>query len=225
MKTVYADSQSQHVKSMIVFANSDGKLYSDEEFTELASGDELSFAIRQKLVLVNYEGEMHTPSSFVDGDGEVEVSIIIDNEGTLQTKSFESGPKVPSVEIVLTPDSIDYFGKVASELCSDWKITDDYRILATLNYVTGYTGFSGLEEEQEGWYLPTHYIPTPSEAEVHVYKTFGTVGWKQLGKPDLALCSRITDKYKNKLIVYAEYNGLKSDPIELDLSGLKLLKP
>lgn len=32
----------------------------------------------------------------------------------------------------------------------------DRAVIGTLNYVTGYTGFSGLEEEQSGNYLVVH---------------------------------------------------------------------
>ena len=67
-----------------------------------------------------------------------------------------------------------------------------------------------------------HYVPDPYEADVHVFKTFGTVGDKILGKPDLTMCSRITDKNTNKIEVYADFNGTKSNKITLDLSGLTL---
>lgn len=44
------------------------------------------------------------------------------------------------------------FGKSVSDLQSDIVIDED-SITGTLNYVTGYTGFSSLEEQQSGNYL------------------------------------------------------------------------
>lgn len=96
------------------------------------------------------------------------------------------------------------------------------KITGTLHHVTGFTDFSSLPEEQEGYYLVTHYIPEPEEADIHVYKTDGTVGDKILSRPDLALVSRITNKETQKLIVYSELDGVKSKEITYDLSGLTL---
>lgn len=96
------------------------------------------------------------------------------------------------------------------------------KITGTLHYVKGFTGFSDLPEEQEGHFLVMQYVPDPYEADVHVYKTNGTVGDKVLGKPDLTMCSRITDKEKQKLEVYAELNGVKSETTVYDISGLTL---
>lgn len=51
-----------------------------------------------------------------------------------------------------TPESVDLFGKHASELTKNFKF-DGKKLTATLPYVEGYTGFSGNPEEQEGNYL------------------------------------------------------------------------
>lgn len=77
------------------------------------------------------------------------------------------------------------------------------KITGTLHYVKGFTGFSGLSEEQEGHFLVMQYVPDPYE-------------------PDLTMCSRITDKEKQKLEVYAELNGVKSETTVYDISGLTL---
>lgn len=91
-----------------------------------------------------------------------------------------------------------------------------------MHYVTDYTGFSSLPEEQSGHYLVTHYKPIPENADVMVYKTSGTVGWKTLSKPDLTLVSRITDKMTQKLQVKYKLGDVESEIIEYDLSGLTL---
>lgn len=91
-----------------------------------------------------------------------------------------------------------------------------------MKYVSNYTGFSSIKEEQSGNYLVTHYKPSPSNADVMVYKTSGTVGWKKLDKPDLTLISRITDKNSQKLQVKYVLGDQESDIVEYDLSGLTL---
>lgn len=53
-------------------------------------------------------------------------------------------------------DSVDLLGKKASDL-QEGVFIDDGKVFGTLKYVTEYTGFSGLPEEQEGYYLVLHY--------------------------------------------------------------------
>ena len=53
-------------------------------------------------------------------------------------------------------DSVDLLGKKASDLQKGVFIVDG-KVFGTLKYVTEYTGFSRLPEEQEGYYLALHY--------------------------------------------------------------------
>ena len=53
-------------------------------------------------------------------------------------------------------DSVDLLGKKASDLQKGVFIVDG-KAFGTLKYVTGYTGFSGRADEQEGYYLVLHY--------------------------------------------------------------------
>lgn len=53
-------------------------------------------------------------------------------------------------------DSVDLLGKKASDLQKGVFIVDG-KVFGTLKYVTGYTGFSGRADEQEGYYLVLHY--------------------------------------------------------------------
>lgn len=52
-------------------------------------------------------------------------------------------------------DSVDLLGKKASDLQEGVYIVDG-KFYGTLHYVTNYTGFSGLPEEQEGHYVVYH---------------------------------------------------------------------
>ena len=128
---------------------------------------------------------------------------------------------MPTGKVVQPKEHEDCFGLIPSDLQSNIVISGN-KITGTLHYVENFTGFSGLPDEQAGNYLVTTYSPEPPEAEVYVYKTSGTVGWKKLTKPALTLVSRITDKNKQKLQVYYELNGKKSETVEYDLSGLTL---
>lgn len=96
------------------------------------------------------------------------------------------------------------------------------KITGTLHHVDNFTGFSSIPEEQSGNYLVTSYSPEPPEADVYVYKTNGTVGWKKLTKPDLTLVSRITDSKTQKLQVRYKLDDKESEIVEYDLSGLAL---
>lgn len=53
-------------------------------------------------------------------------------------------------------DSVDLLGKKASDLQKGVFIVDG-KVFGTLKYVTGYTGFSGRADEQEGYYLALHF--------------------------------------------------------------------
>ena len=53
-------------------------------------------------------------------------------------------------------DSVDLLGKKVSDLQKGVFIVDG-KVFGTLKYVTGYTGFSGRADEQEGYYLVLHY--------------------------------------------------------------------
>lgn len=51
----------------------------------------------------------------------------------------------------------DLLGKVVGDLQKDIVVNSVRGVITgTLKYVTGYTGFSGLEEEQEGHYIALH---------------------------------------------------------------------
>lgn len=113
------------------------------------------------------------------------------------------------------------WSKKVSELQSDIQITGN-KITGTLHYISGFTDFSSIPEQQEGHYLVTKYTPDPEDADVHVLKTDGTVGDQILDPSDLTLVSWITNKDTQKIQVYVEKDGVRSETTEFDLSGLIL---
>jgi len=67
----------------------------------------------------------------------------------------------------ITDDSIDLFGKKASDLQEGIAVSDD-AITGTLKYVTDYTGFSGRSSEQQGNYIAIHAEADDNTATVKV---------------------------------------------------------
>ena len=60
-------------------------------------------------------------------------------------------------------DSVDLFGKMASDL-QEGVFIEDGKVYGTLKYVSGYTGFSGLPSEQEGYYLVLHFACSDADS-------------------------------------------------------------
>ena len=106
-------------------------------------------------------------------------------------------------------------GKYVSDLQSDVEI-DGSVITGTLNYVTGYTGFSGDAEEQEGNYIVLHAEDSGADRIAVRY----TNGAKTLDSDGLVII-RITDT--DTPIVYQAF---RDDEIVatawMDISGLTL---
>lgn len=67
-------------------------------------------------------------------------------------------------------EDVDLLGKNITDLESGIVIDDDGNITGTLKYVTGYTGFSGDPEEQEGYFLALH-VGVPDETGVTIVYT------------------------------------------------------
>lgn len=53
-------------------------------------------------------------------------------------------------------DSVDLLGKKASDL-QEGIFIDDGKVYGTIKYVKDYTGFSGIPDEQQGYYVALHY--------------------------------------------------------------------
>ena len=105
--------------------------------------------------------------------------------------------------------SVDLLGKVVGDLEKDMEVrgTDIY---GTLKYVTGYTGFSGLEEEQEGNYLALYYrVPDMTGVTI---KVKGGSGNEVTLDPDGLHILRIkdADSLNKKIVVTASKEGYET---------------
>ena len=105
------------------------------------------------------------------------------------------------------PQGVDTLGKSVSDLQSNI-VVDKNSISGTLKYVTGYTGFSGKEEEQSGNYLALHVdCPNVEGVTLSVELVGGTVGHPVELDDDKTIILRITNANTQSIKVYASKEG------------------
>lgn len=118
----------------------------------------------------------------------------------------------------------DLLGLTIGDLQEDVEINDG-QITGTLKYVTGYTGFSGDPEEQEGNYLVLHFgcsDPDADGATISTFLTNGVIDHPQTLDPDGLLICRITDKMTQTIEVVASKEGYADVKKVYELTGLTL---
>lgn len=73
-----------------------------------------------------------------------------------------------------------YGKKVSSLIGSDVEVYEDGRVEGTFKHVTGYTGFSDNEEEQEGYYFPFRLSKSGEKMEFRKNKdkSSGEIPWE-----------------------------------------------
>ena len=119
-------------------------------------------------------------------------------------------------------DSVDLLGKKASDLQEGIWIDDNNVIHGTLFYQDDYTGFSGVEEEQSGWYLVLHAdVPNVSDVTFTVSKNGGTPATLD---SDGLLVSRILDPTGIELTYTAAKTGQATVIRKFSCRGLVLKK-
>lgn len=115
----------------------------------------------------------------------------------------------------------DLLGKVVGDLEEDIVVkgTD---ISGTLHYVTGYTGFSGLEEEQEGNYLALYYrVPNVSGVTIKVKAGDGAA--VTLDSDGLHILRvKNAEALNKKIVVTASKDGYETVRRVYSVSGLVL---
>ena len=112
----------------------------------------------------------------------------------------------------------DLLGKVISDLQEDYGVSAG-RILATLKYVTDYTGFSGDPELQEGNYLAIHVDNTMGAD----YITVQFAGRDEVTlDPDGLHVQRFPSAIADVIVRAYDANDKVIDAIRYDLSGIVL---
>ena len=111
---------------------------------------------------------------------------------------------------------------MASALQSGITISNSNVISGTLNYVTGYTGFSGNTDYQEGNYLALKFV-SPSNATITMELVNGVanVGEQQLDDDGIVVV-RITNKTTQKLRMKQYVNGVVKQTTTYTFTGLTL---
>lgn len=116
--------------------------------------------------------------------------------------------------------SVDLLGKSASDLQDGISIVGGV-ISGTLNYVTGYTGFSGDVSEQSGNYLALRIDTDDNVDSITVELIGGTAGHPVTLDSDRLIVIRITDTDNQSIKVVVNKNGL-SQSKTYELTGLTL---
>lgn len=118
-------------------------------------------------------------------------------------------------------DSVDLFGKVASDLQDDIIIVDD-EIAGTLKYIDDYSSAYGPGMDS-GNYLVLHLSTgTVSGATIKAKLFGGTTGWVTVDPSDHILITRVTDKNSQTLVVVASKDGYLQTVKRYSLEGLTL---
>lgn len=99
----------------------------------------------------------------------------------------------------------ELFGKLVSDLQTGVVVGND-NITGTLKYVTGYTGFSGDPELQEGNFVALK-VTAEEGTTVKMKLDGGVGGWVTLDS-DMNIVIRVTDKDAQRVLVEATKGGV-----------------
>ena len=117
-------------------------------------------------------------------------------------------------------DSVDLFGKAASDLQEDVEVGAD-GISGTLKYIDDYSSAYGPDMD-EGNYLALHFeTPDVSGSTITVQLMNGVVGPQVLDVDGICIF-RVTDKSSQTIKVVASKDGYNSVMKVYDLKGLTL---
>lgn len=111
------------------------------------------------------------------------------------------------------------FGKTATELQENIRISGN-KIVGTLKYVTDYTGFSSVPEDQSGHYLALKVSGTPEGSSTTVEVVGGDKGPVTLDD-DMNIVLRIRDNNTQKVRVITTLDEDDNTKV-FDLTGLTL---
>lgn len=111
-------------------------------------------------------------------------------------------------------------GKTAADLQSNVIVSED-EIVGTLNYVTGYTGFSSVTADQEGNYLALKVSTVPESGVTVTVELIGGVKGPVILDDDRNIVLRISNKDTQSIKVVAT-NGKQTLTKTYGLTGLIL---
>lgn len=145
----------------------DNKIYSDEDCTALATPEEIIHAFNMGDLIISDSGcRCRAINCTIDGEMAYVSYLLTTRDGNTVTHTNKQAETFRLVANTDIEADFDLLGKVIGDLQSDIVISEN-EITGTLNYVTGYTGFSGKAEEQEGNYLAL-YVDTNIDEDIYV---------------------------------------------------------
>lgn len=169
-----------------------------------------------------------TPMPYQDPSTATTVEQLKNDFNKFLNSFFDSGRMMALATFPEAPTT-NVLGKLVSELQTDVEVFEGLKegiITGTLPYVTGYTGFSGDVERQEGNYLVLHFAydttayPT-AKVELNVNDK-GVPATVDLDS-DMNLVARIVDKDLQKLsVVLYDADDKEVGRFRYNLSGLVL---
>lgn len=131
-------------------------------------------------------------------------------------------PATSPLTVAPVTGETDLLGKKANDLQSDIKvdITDGINVTGTSKYVTGYTGWSSVTEDQEGNYIALK-LTTDSKEAIQFKSVDGTDnGYKTLDSDGILIWRISKDKDGNVKPIEVKVG---KDNFTIDLSGVTLL--
>ena len=149
----YSDVNVEGVE-FYVPAEADGYLYLDQECTQKVPAEKLIHTFNMNDIVIVDDGVYCRATNLSVKDRIATINYVIIDDDTIVPKSVMSYDMFLDVDTDIAVD-FDLLGKVVGDLQSNIEIGKD-AITGTLNYVTGYTGFSGDPAEQSGNYLALH---------------------------------------------------------------------
>ena len=109
-------------------------------------------------------------------------------------KAVNPPAPVPEEKISVAPPSAeeDLFGKKVTDLVENLSFDENGAAKGTFKKITGYTEFSSIEGEQEGYYLPFD-LTVPSTSTTVQQKSSRTGEWKTMQDPNLVGVTFLTN--------------------------------
>lgn len=236
LKKIYNRADDKDVAATIAYASAVNEeledpmlyLWSDKDFTKKLTANEFVDGFYKNMVVMLADDpdeelsivcnllQIYKSGSFalgtVKGDGE-EVTVF-----SAGSAGMDVSPEAQTTTVL---------GKLVSALQSaNTAVSNAGVVSGTLNYVTGYTGYSGDPTEQAGNFLALKvgsHQSTYDHTESYVVKLLvdGVVKRTVTLDSDKNLVVRVTDKNKQKLVFEGVIDG---DPFtkEISLTGLTL---
>lgn len=222
MDKIYHNGYDKYVAAVQLYATADdGFLYYDKTGTtkvKVTNAELVDMFVKGSVI--NFNNKVYQPaclSESVNGYGIVTVCSDAANY------NFFTSEAVPTLSVAAESGLTTILGETVSDLQSGVVITND-EIVGTLKYVTDFTQYSTVVEEQSGNYIAlkmTSTTPTSETVTTTVELIGGPIVEPVTLDSNMNTVLRIVDKDLQKIKVTSATDGV-STVKTYDLSGLTL---